>query len=318
MGKAAMCIKMLQILNSGRVYKISELATLLDTNSRNIIEYKKELDECGYYINTIPGRNGGYQINNTFLMPTLKLTEDEYDTLKDSTNYLLSRNDFFHKDELESIMGKVYSTVNKYRSEDHLTIIYRFPISMESDELKKRMNLIEDAISAKKVIRVKYISQKNFINEYNYHPYELFMYNNTWFVIGWSEKYCDILYLKVNRFMSIELTDQTFKVYKLYNKSNYINEFGFKNNGEWYHVEFIAKDIYASIIKERTYGKNQQIEEIDNKHTLVKVDMQNKDDIIRFIIKHTNYIDVIEPEWLKDALVNISQNIIDKYKKDDN
>ena len=41
MGKAAMCIKMLQILNTGRVYKVSELASLLDTNPRNVKKYKK-------------------------------------------------------------------------------------------------------------------------------------------------------------------------------------------------------------------------------------------------------------------------------------
>ena len=43
MGKAAMCIQMLQILNTGRVYKISELAEMLETNPRNVVEYKKRI-----------------------------------------------------------------------------------------------------------------------------------------------------------------------------------------------------------------------------------------------------------------------------------
>ena len=38
--KTTLCIRMLQILNSGRIYKVSELANLLETNPRNIIEYK--------------------------------------------------------------------------------------------------------------------------------------------------------------------------------------------------------------------------------------------------------------------------------------
>ena len=66
MGKSAMCIQMLQILNSGRVYKASELADLLETNPRNIIEYKKELEEAGYYIISIPGKFGGYQLDKTY------------------------------------------------------------------------------------------------------------------------------------------------------------------------------------------------------------------------------------------------------------
>lgn len=41
MGKSALCIRMLQILNSGKIYKVSELADLLETNPRNILENKK-------------------------------------------------------------------------------------------------------------------------------------------------------------------------------------------------------------------------------------------------------------------------------------
>ena len=36
--KTTLCLEMLQILNSGRVYKVSELAELLETNPRNIVE----------------------------------------------------------------------------------------------------------------------------------------------------------------------------------------------------------------------------------------------------------------------------------------
>lgn len=62
MGKAAMCLKMLQLLNSGAVYKAPEIAAFLETNTRNVIEYKKELEEIGYFINSIPGRYGGISI----------------------------------------------------------------------------------------------------------------------------------------------------------------------------------------------------------------------------------------------------------------
>ena len=40
-GKAHMCIKLLKVLNSGRLYSVSELANLIETKPRNIIEYKR-------------------------------------------------------------------------------------------------------------------------------------------------------------------------------------------------------------------------------------------------------------------------------------
>ena len=104
MGKAAMCIKMLQILNSGRIYKVSELADLLETNPRNVIEYKKELDEAGYYIISIPGKYGGYQIDKTTIIPSLKFTEEEKKAISDGAGYLEARNDFLLKKDFTLIL----------------------------------------------------------------------------------------------------------------------------------------------------------------------------------------------------------------------
>lgn len=64
MSKTNKCIQMLQLLNTGCVYKISELADRLETNPRNILEYKKELEDSGYNIVSIPGRYGGYRLDN--------------------------------------------------------------------------------------------------------------------------------------------------------------------------------------------------------------------------------------------------------------
>lgn len=43
MGKTSNCLKMLQILSSGRVYKGQELADILETNVRNIAETAQNL-----------------------------------------------------------------------------------------------------------------------------------------------------------------------------------------------------------------------------------------------------------------------------------
>lgn len=47
MGKTAKCIKMLRILNTERIYKVKELADLLETKERNVIDYKEELNFLG-------------------------------------------------------------------------------------------------------------------------------------------------------------------------------------------------------------------------------------------------------------------------------
>ena len=59
MNRAALCIRMLTLLNSRGLLSKTELAELLETNVRNIPEFKRELEIAGYTIDSIPGRYGG-------------------------------------------------------------------------------------------------------------------------------------------------------------------------------------------------------------------------------------------------------------------
>ena len=69
MSKASLCIQMLRLLNTGKIFKASELADRLETNTRNIFEYKTELEDAGYLIESIPGRYGGYRLVKSGLFP---------------------------------------------------------------------------------------------------------------------------------------------------------------------------------------------------------------------------------------------------------
>ena len=115
MGKASSCMKMLQILNTGRIYQVSELAKLLDTNPRNIIEYKKELDEisedAGFYIESIPGKYGGYKLVGNVVLPTIKLTPEDKDCLVNLFNYALAKDDYINKNGCVKTMSKVFSSL---------------------------------------------------------------------------------------------------------------------------------------------------------------------------------------------------------------
>ena len=99
MGKSSLCLQMLQLLNTGRIYKCSELADILETNSRNIIEYKKELEEAGYYITSIPGKYGGYKLEKTGLIPSIKLLDSESKSIAEAYDYVLKKKDFIFKKE---------------------------------------------------------------------------------------------------------------------------------------------------------------------------------------------------------------------------
>lgn len=58
--KISNVITMLELLQSGRKYSISELSNLLEVSPRMIRSYKEDLEKAGIYIDTIMGPYGGY------------------------------------------------------------------------------------------------------------------------------------------------------------------------------------------------------------------------------------------------------------------
>ena len=90
MSKAAQCIHMIAILQSGRVYKREELARLLGTNLRNVGEYRKALLSAGEDVRSIPGKDGGYYLAMPSALPLPPLNEEETSALNEASA-LLSR-----------------------------------------------------------------------------------------------------------------------------------------------------------------------------------------------------------------------------------
>lgn len=303
MGKSAMCIQMLQILNSGRVYKASELADLLETNPRNIIEYKKELEEAGYYIISIPGKYGGYQLDKTTVIPSLKFTEEEKKAISDGAGYLEARNDFLLKKDFQTAMSKVYSSMRHNEPQVEPLVLDRFPLSMQNKEIVDRYNALEKCILRQFKIKLQYLSLKNEVTDRIFHPYRLFMYNNAWYVIGFDEKSGEIRYFKLNRINSFEIrSEQKFRKLLTYNESDYFDEYGMKQNGEWYPIKLQLFDQYAMLVKERVYGKNQTVEALEDGSSILACEMQNKENIKVFALGFGEHCKVLEPEWLREEI----------------
>ena len=310
MGKASMCIQMLQILNSGRIYKISELASLLETNPRNIIEYKYELEEAGYFIESIPGKYGGYKLGRTNIIPTINLTDEEKKALVDGSGYLLSRDDFYEKREYQLAVSKIYSSIDHTNIQPNPAIVNRFPLAMDDENLVARYKAIEECCTLKYKVKIKYLSLDNTKKERIIHPYKLFMYNNAWYVLAFDEKRNEVRYFKLNRIDTFEqLIGEKFRIPYSYDEKEYLDEFGMKQNGEWYDIKLKLKDQYAMLVKERIYGRNQIVEPIDDNTTILSCSMQNKDNIITFTLGFGDHCEIIEPIWLKKEIKKICEHI---------
>lgn len=319
MGKAAMCIRMLQVLNTGRVYKVSELADILETNPRNIIEYKKELDEVaneygyGLYIETIPGRYGGYRLNGNAVIPALKLLPNEKEALLESYNYSLTKKDFVKKQDLINAFSRITSNIQIADKPNNLLVVDKYQLTMSEKDIGDRYKTIEKAIRLKFTLEIEYMSLTHGTKTNIVDPYKLFIYNNSWFFLAWDHDAGEVFSFKVNRIKSIKMTEKHFAVWKYFKAENYFDETGFKSNGDYHHVVLTASGTRAMLFKERVYGRNQTITDLGNGEIKVELDMQNDNTMVSFALSCGNEATFLEPKWLIDKVKETAQSIIDKY-----
>lgn len=320
--KTALCIQMLQILNSGRVYKVSELARRLETNPRNIIEYKKELEDAGYFIVSIPGRFGGYQLDKSSIIPSLKLTEEEKKILQIANDYLKAHKDFLDVDLFQTALSKIFSSMNTIPFIDETFIIPGVTLLMSDEELRERYVAMENCISSKRKISIDFLSNDNVVRTRVFHPYKLFIYNNAWFVIGYCERVNNIRVLKLNRIENFKELNEKFRMLLTYNEQDYLNAKGLKkisnwNNEfslgdekeEWVHIKLKFSGHPARYVKEFRYGENQVITPIDKDTTILECDMQYEYNVVKFVLGFGLDCEVLEPQSLKQIVKNIAKKM---------
>lgn len=315
MSKTSQCVKLLRILYSRKQpINITELAGDLETNPRNIPEYVKELRLIGFDIEPVHGKYGGYVLNRDGIFPAIRLSDAEREAFMTGFEYLLARNDFMEIEDYKKAMQKVASAiVNRDSILDETMLAHRFPLAMPQEELEKRYFAMQQGILNKTVIEIEYVSQKNEVTRRIIHPYKLFMYNNAWFILAFDESKGAILYFKLNRIRDFVAQHRKFVQLLTYKESDYLDEYGMKNNGEWYPIKLKLTSNYAMLVKERIYGKDQTIEEADDKTTILSVKMQNKESILVFVLGFGECCEVLEPDWLKQSVIETLDKIKEKY-----
>lgn len=315
--RTELCIRMLQYLNTGKLFSVSELAGLLETKPRNVIEYKQVLDMIAegndIYIQTIPGRHGGYKLDGNITLPSLKLSQKEKDALMSSFDYVMGKKDFPKKKDFLDAFSKIISNIEIGDKSNDLIISDNYQLSMSGEEIEKRYNFIEYAIKNKQTIKIDYLSLKNGEKEHILDPYKLYIYNNSWFFLAWNPEVGEVWSFKLNRIKSFSLTGKKFRVWKGFNPKDYIEDNGFKKAGEYHHLVFEASGTRALLLKERIYGKNQVVTDLENGKIRVEVDMQNEDMILSFVLSGGKDIVVLEPEWLISRVKEVAVELSKRY-----
>ena len=150
MGKLGNTLAMLKILETGRKYTVNELASKIEVSPRMIKTYKAELEKAGIYIDTINGIYGGYVYNhkNNY---DVSFSINDVSCLEKIIPMLESKS----RNEAEQLLEKI-KTIVIYSDSSSIK-------EQDSQELKKKYNIISKAIKNNIDIEIEYKNKNKIV-----------------------------------------------------------------------------------------------------------------------------------------------------------
>lgn len=200
MSKFSNMLLMIEYLKTGRKYNVKELSEKLEVSERVVREYKLFLEEAGFIIDSIRGPYGGYVLRKNINFPVLKISEKDYEILK-NINLKLQSSD------LANIINKI--KINLLNEENKNTSI------ISNDSELKVYNVLSKALKYNNKVRIKYYNLQHGESIRTIYPLGLYLFQNEWWCSSYWEEKDDMRQFHLKRILEAEIIEESFDPKKI-------------------------------------------------------------------------------------------------------
>lgn len=196
MGKLSNMIYMIDLLNTGNIYTIKELAEKLGLTERMVRYYKNEICSNGIAIESFKGPNGGY-----FMIDKIKnyTSINKYDIqLLENVSNVLSKSDFKYIDKFNDLLDKSRKMYSIYDEKSKFIANINFNTP---GEIEKHIN---NAIEKNEGIEIIYNDINGGQSKRIIHPLYLFKYKDKNYVTAFCELRNDIRHFELEKIINIK------------------------------------------------------------------------------------------------------------------
>lgn len=306
-------IEMLRLLHSHRLIKRQQLADILETNVRNIAEYKDTLVDAGYSVLSKPGRYGGYYLDERNILKTPALTKEEQTAIYDLHKVLYLDHSYVGASDTFKALEKICGSFNKIHDLNDISIVQTKSVTHSEVDLDDIYTTLRYAITKQFPVIIRYAStsKSSFktedLKEKTLKPYDLVRVDSNWYAVMFDTTVSKFKRYRLNRLRSIELITERFWHDPKYKLSDHIDENGLTNTGTEARVKLKVTAPYILGLKENPIGINVTYEEHDT-YMIYEADIRGDYKISELILKMGAHCTVLGPE-------NIKESIQDKIKE---
>lgn len=294
-------IGILSILLQEEKVTAPELAEKFEVSRRTINRDIEALCKAGIPISTSQGVGGGISIMDGYRMDRTILTSRDMQMIMAGLRSLDSVSGSHYYSQL---MDKIKSGSSEFVSGSESILIDLS--SWYKDSLSMKIELIQDAIEVKKVIRFNYYAPGgDSIREIE--PYYLIFKWSSWYVWGWCKLRKDYRMFKLNRMDKIshtgeDIASRDVPMPDLSTEAIFPGGINvkaiFESSMKWHLIEEFGSDSFT----------------VQSDGTLLfEHEYTDKDNLVTWMLTCKDKVTVLEPEDIRNELFHIANNIIKKY-----
>jgi predicted DNA-binding transcriptional regulator YafY len=220
MRRADRLFQIVQFLRGGRLTTARDLAERLEVSERTI--YRDVADLIGSGV-PIEGEAGvGFVMRAGYDLPPLMFPQDEIVALVAGARLIRAWGGMAMASAAEEALIKINAVLpDAARAQSEQVQIHAFNISSDlSEEVRKRLDEIEAATSAREVLHVQYQREDGASSERVLRPLGLFFWGRVWTLVAWCELRQDFRSFRVDRMSDMrrgegfrEERDKTLKAF---------------------------------------------------------------------------------------------------------
>lgn len=314
MNRAAKCIQMLAVLRARSVVTTDELARILETNPRNIREYRKELEEAGYTINILRGQYGGYQLDDTSLLALPALDAKQINALGELRDYIEADKTLPFSAACVPVLDEILSQTKTPVSAEPVLFVLQNG-QMVPDTSQSMVAVIKKAIQERNTLEITYQSKSRpKPNTRKVDPYDLISMEGHWYLCAFDHSHDEFRNYRISpqRMLAIRQTFDYFKRDPEYRLLDHIGQTSLiKAENAFYKVEVRAEQ--ARFFEEISWGMEQKrLTPIHEGWVLYGFYSDNPNHVMRQLYRFGADIRLIQPKscvrdyvkGLKDILAN--------------
>ncbi len=297
------------LLNKNRV-SAKELADKFEVSIRTVYRDIEAINMAGIPVISYQGNNGGFGIMDNYKIDKQVLSLNDMISIVSSLRGLGNSLDF---NELDSAIDKIASLMPEGEKEKEMGY-ERFVIDIlpwgYRQRQKKWLQTLYDSIYKNFLITFTYRNAQFESTERTVEPMTLLFKGFAWYLFAYCLKRHDFRLFRLSRMSELKAVDQTFSR----RKASYI-DYTEESKVKPAETELLLKFSPEVRFRVEDFFGDDYITYEDDGYMLVKVSFPEDNWVYNLILGYGEYVEVLEPERIRNIIKEKVDKIIDIYNK---